>query len=206
MDDSELQRTPNPFSAFAATRAESRRHLAASAKWLLIAIGLFCVLTISQVYLHRAKLSGIVNGFSQQSSTEKVRQLEQLHASDMDGIDGLVSALCDEKTDVSAMAAEMLADLNRQWTTMPADRAAERRTVFANALERVASQLDDRTDSRWVQIQSLAHHAAQNLIDSSCRIDDPAYQSLMKVIAADESRPSDTLSDVSTSGNPLPID
>ncbi|MCA9138533.1 MAG: HEAT repeat domain-containing protein, partial [Planctomycetales bacterium] len=49
-------------------------------------------------------------------------------------------------------------------------------------------------------------HAAQNLIDSSCRIDDPAYQSLMKVIAADESRPSDTLSDVSTSGNPLPID
>lgn len=206
MDDSELQRTPNPFSAFAETRVQSRRHLAASAKLLLFAIGLFCVLTVGQVYLHRAKLSGIVEGFSQGSPAEKLQSLDQLYASDVDGIAGLVAALSDQKPEVSAMAADRLADLNRQWTTLPAEMAAERRSVFADSLATVASKLDDKSDARWTRIQTLAHRAAQGLIDASCGDDDPAYRALMKVIAADGSRPIDAVPERPAGDRPLPID
>lgn len=206
MDDSELERTPNPFSAFAQTRAQSRRHLAASAKLLLFAIGLFCVLTVGQVYLHRAKLSGIVERFSQGSPAEKLQHLEQLHASDVDGIVGLVAALSDEKPEVSEMAADMLADFNRKWTTLPAEMAAERRSVFADSLATVASKLDDKSDARWIRVQTLAHRAAQDLIDASCGDDDPTYRALMTVIAADGARPIDAVPDRDAGDRPLPID
>ncbi|WP_147866619.1 HEAT repeat domain-containing protein [Stieleria maiorica] len=189
MDDDELERTPNPFSAFAESRNQTRRHFASTAKYLIGAFVLFGIVTAGQVYLQRARLAEIISGFSQLSTAEKLDQLQRLQASGVDGIPGIVAAVVDEKPEVSARSAELLQDLSRQWVTLPADQLAQRRFIFADQLAAVSGKLTDFRDPRWIHVQDLARLAARDLIDSGCAENDATYRRLMQVIAIEIAPP-----------------
>lgn len=206
MDDSELERIPNPFSAFAESRDQSKRHFFATVKYLLIAIVLFTVVTVGQVYLHRARLAKLLNGFSSGTTADKLEQLQQLQSSGVDGLPGIVAAVADEKLEVSAAATEMLVDWNRQWITLPAQQMAEARFVFADQLALVSTKVLDPTDPRFDRIQDLARLAARDLIDSGCSEDDTTYLRLMEVIAIEPSSQVSASPENVADESPLPIE
>ncbi|QDV46493.1 hypothetical protein Enr13x_64020 [Stieleria neptunia] len=207
MDDYELERTPNPFSAFAESRNQSRRHFASTAKYLTFAFVLFGIVTAAQVYLQRARLAEIVSGFSQLTTAEKLAQLERLKTSGIDGIPGIVAAIADEKPEVSARSAELLEDLSRQWMTLPSEQLAERRFIFADQLAAVSGTISDAQDPRWIRVQELARLAARDLLDSGCAENDATYRRLMQVIATESTAPGHPPRDaIAETGQPLPID
>ena len=206
MDDSELERTPNPFSAFAESRVHSRRNLASTAKFLICSIALFCVVTVGQVYFQRARLAEIVNSFSGSTTAEKVEHLQQLQASGVTGIDGIVAAIADEQPEVSALAVNLLSEMNHQWMTLPTEQLSERRCVFADSLVKVSKQIGDKTDPRWASVQSLARRAAQDLIDSADAVNEQTYETLMRIIASDSGEPFDPPQRDIAVAKPLPID
>lgn len=206
MDDSELERTPNPFSAFADSRPQSRRNLAAAAKLLLAAIAIFCVVVISQVYLQRARLTDILNGFSTQSTNQKLDHLRHLQASGVEGIRGIVAAIADDQPEVSSSAVEMISELNHDWTTLPTDQMRECRLAFADALVKVSKQIDDPADPRWARIHTLARLAAEDLIGLPDAENEAAFRSLMQIIG-DDSKDSIALHSQSVAtAQPLPMD
>jgi hypothetical protein len=207
MDDSELERIPNPFSAFAESRGQTRRSFVSAGKLLLYAIALFGIVMFGQVTLQRAKLAGIIDAFTDQTTTEKLLHLRKLQASDgTSAISGIVSAIADDQPTVSALAAELMLELNQQWMALPTEQLIERRAVFVDALVELSGQITDTTDPRWTRMQTLARCAAQNLIDSADGGQDPSARALMRLLADGSPDPTDRPDDALAVSDPLPVD
>ena len=141
MDDTEFDRIDNPFAAFADRSGQTRRSVVSTCKFLALTVALFAVVTAAQAYLHQTRINSLVDGFADQSRTEKMATLRSLLAAGPDGIGGLTAALADEDPSVAELAGELICDLERGWTTLPALRQERLRQSLAESLADVANGL-----------------------------------------------------------------
>ncbi|MCO8122699.1 hypothetical protein NHH03_13205 [Stieleria sp. TO1_6] len=211
MDDSELERMPNPFSTFADSRAKSRKNLFSAVKFLGLAVLLFCAVTFGQVHWKQLRVSQLLDRFQSRSAGEKLAGLRQLQASGAAGIDGIVAAVADDNPQVSKLAAETLSEMKKQWLTLPTSQRTKCRQRLSQSLARVCNQLDQKNDHRWPRLQQLAQACAQELLESApgadsgtlSAADQQSYQTLMQIVA-NAAAPALPVAQATT--GPLPID
>lgn len=186
MDDLDLSNAPNPFSIFANDRRRSRKKLTSAASFLAFVIALMLIVGFGQGYWQRIHIADLLDGFSTQSTTQKVERLKQLQQYDAAALSGLTSALADTQPEVSEFAFTTLSDTRRSWATLPEPIASTRRSELAGLLEDVSSKLPlkpvSENDRRRERINQLAQSITQDELASTVP-NQAIVQSAMNVVS-----------------------
>lgn len=186
MDDAEFDRIDNPFAAFADRSGQTRRSVVSTCKFLALTVALFAIVTAAQAYLHQYRISSLVDGFADQSRTEKMATLRSLQAAGPDGIAGLTAALADKDPGVAELAGELICDLERGWTTLPALRQERFRQSLAESLASVANGLSPDDSIGRQRIERLARRQSEKWMSTlaSNQTTSPAQTETLRTLLA----------------------